>query len=233
MNEQYAELKATQNKKKIIEAYQRFERKEPGSHDALLKAVIEFAQRKHLRYEFKESGFAGVPSAMDFEDSAQEAVIAVWQGLPSFRGDAANFFSWMNSIVFKKGIDFYNELLETKKTRVPLTVVVNDEEGGVEEVDNPQLYNDDEGVDRPVRIPESIQGTDRLICHLILDGNSYRRIAYEMDLTEAAVKQRMARLRKRMKAEREAKQQAQEESLAKRPPRATRAVPKELAEVKA
>jgi DNA-directed RNA polymerase specialized sigma24 family protein len=155
-----ARLKYEANKRRMIQAYDN--RGTLG--DAFLDTVREFATIKlrYLEYEFAKTG-----TYTTVDDYAQEVVIAVWEKLPSFRGNTGEaFYSWVNRIAYVKAAKFFNVLLDKKFKYTTLTVTGKDEDGDEEEIDNPELWST--GYDRGIRIPESVTGLDRLIFSLML-----------------------------------------------------------------
>jgi len=203
----YAALVRESNRQRLIAAYERYQRKEPGSLDLLLAEVRRFAERKIIQLERKAEGFAGVPTPDDFNDWAQEAVIGVWVGLDraAFAGKSgSDFYAWVNKITFNKKTDFLKSLIKTKKHRVPLLVTIEDEDGKKEEVLNPEIYSRESEIH--TSIPSYIQGDDRSILNLIVSGKDYIYISKVLNITVSAIKKRMERVRTNV-AEHERKKQ--------------------------
>jgi RNA polymerase sigma factor (sigma-70 family) len=208
MSNELAALKQEITKGKIIEAFTRYRNREPGSGDNLFKVVREFAYSKMYRLEIEFHDFGTSDTA---DDAAQEAVIAVWQGLGNFKGETGRaFYSWVNRICYSKRVDFFNEVKAQKTAKQPLVVSVSDESGETREEDNPEIY-EDKGASRVTfTIPDSVQGVDKSICDLILCGFDYARIGKELNLTPNAVEIRLRKLRNRLADEHEeAKRSAQ------------------------
>ncbi len=184
-------------RQRLIDGYDAYQRKEPGSMDRLLLLVREFAFLKvsHLEYEFHNVG-----TAETADDWAQEVCIKVWQSLPSFKGGSgSSFYAWVHRISFTTSADAFNTLKHAKDNKEPLLVSVSDDdsEDGDEEM-NPILTGNPDP-ERWLSIPDEIQGVERNICWLIINGNSYAEIAKNLRLTEKAVRERMYKLRKKMK----------------------------------
>lgn len=189
----------------LIAAYEAMVHQEPGSGDKLLLLVQKFIYSKvyHLEYEFAKFG-----SAETADDWAQEATIEVWKGLHRFmnnpKSTPALFYSWVHKIAFNKATDAFKRLLKEKATKVGLTVGTRDEYGASDgEDENPEIYEGQEH-NTNFHIPASVKGVDYSICLLILAGMNYAQIAEELKLTEKAVRDRMHRLRKKLKEEKDA-----------------------------
>ena len=216
----YKQGKRNTNKQRLEDAYQKYIDRVPGYESIFYKEVIEHAKRKMYDIEI-DNPRLGTAGTVD--DYAQEVVIEVWQGPSrgSFRGGKSNIYAWVQSIIFKnKKPEFLKEIIDQRKTKVGITTVVEGDDGGLEEIDNPEIYREPEGRDFDIRIPSSVQGIDRLICTLMLDkvrgdngqyrNRNYANIAMIMEMTENAVKKRMQKLRIRLRAEREAGKKEQQ-----------------------
>ena len=168
--------------------------------DDLLEEVRTFAERKIIQLERKTEGFANVGTPDDFTDWTQEAVIAIWQALVHrrIRGETpGDFYAYLNRLVFNHKQDFKKSLIKAKKTRVSFLVKVENEHGDIEEIENPEVFNGAHSGELSFRIPEFVQGVDRLICSFIVEGFNYRKIANILGLTEDAIKGRMKRIREK------------------------------------
>lgn len=191
-----AEHKRNTLKKRIVQAYEAYQRKEPSSADNLFAAVRAFAYVKvyHLEYDFKNFG-----SAETADDWAQDICVSVWSSLDKFKGTSANFYAWVHRIAYNEATDAFSKLYQEQRRMTGLTVPArhNDSVDGDEE-DNPAMFSEG-GYDGRVQIPASVQGVDRNICLLIRDGRSYAEAAEELvGMTEEGVKQRVKRLKKRL-----------------------------------
>lgn len=188
-------------KEKLMTAYEGYQRREPGSADRLMEQVRKFAYTKvyHLEHDFENFG-----SSQTADDWAQNVSLAVWKGLDKFQGTPALFYSWVHKICFNEATDAFNIVKEESLTKVALFVKSLDEDSDEKQEEiNPEIYRLDER-ETMLSIPASIQGVDRNICSLIIDGMNYAQVAEGLRMTEGAVKMRLLRLRDRMKAEREA-----------------------------
>jgi DNA-directed RNA polymerase specialized sigma24 family protein len=210
-----AAVKRDRTRTELMAAYEAYQRREPASMDKLLLLVRKFVYLKlyHLEYDFKDFG-----SAETVDDWTQDVTIKVWQELKEdrFEGTPAQFYSWVHKIAFNKASEAFNKLDEERATSVPLFIKSDDggdENGDTYEEDNPAIYEDRAGSDRSyVRIPASVQGTDLMICNLLLTtvrgedgkyrGRTYANVAGILNMTENAVAQRMKRLQDRFRAER-------------------------------
>jgi DNA-directed RNA polymerase specialized sigma24 family protein len=188
---------------RVKEAYEAYERKDPGSADGLMQAVRKIAYTKvyHLEHDFKEFG-----SAETADDWTQDICASVWSGLDKFVGTPSLFYSWVCKIAIHKSSKAFNTLKKDSETKVQLFIDKNDEDGEDEnnaEQDNPEIYEGSGGYGGGVSIPASVQRIERNICELMMDGRSFEQVAEELNMTVEAVKQRLKRLRKRMNEERE------------------------------
>jgi DNA-directed RNA polymerase specialized sigma24 family protein len=171
----------------------------------------------HLEFEFKNFG-----SAETVDDWAKDVVINVWQNLEKKTfATPGDFYSWVHKIAFNRSTDAFNDLLEEKSKKVSLFVKTeeggDDHDGDDESVENPLIHNQDaHNTYVHVDIPDSVQGVDLTICHLLRSGveeedkngeylrrsRTYAEVANVLGMTEDAVKQRLNRLKKKLMAER-------------------------------
>jgi Sigma-70, region 4 len=192
---QLAAIKREVNKEGIIAAFEAYQRREPLSVDNLFETVSDFLLTKleRLDHDFNES-------AVLAEDRAQDVLMDIWSRvrLGQFTGDGEDFFRYVNRISFTARMDGLRELIDEQKKRSPL--MFDGETEDDDPFENPAL-------DGPVinegsfTIPQHVQGVDLSICRLILDGKSYADIAAILEISEQAVKDRLARIRKRNEAE--------------------------------
>jgi DNA-directed RNA polymerase specialized sigma24 family protein len=219
-----AATKRNRTRANLIAAYEAYERREPGSMDRLMQLVTKFVHTKisHMEYE---PAFKGFGTAETADDWAQEVTIKVWQkltgtGRKQFQGDGAGFYAYVHKIAYNQASAAFNDLLEEKRTEVPLFTRVEDEDGEYAEVENPLIHADGAGYDRHTLIPASVQGVDLTIAKLLLtevrgaDGKyrarNFGEIGQILQMTEDAVKKRMERLRDRLKAEKHAERNQQQ-----------------------
>lgn len=194
-----AELQKNRMRERIIAAYEAYARREPASADNLFQIVYEFALRKHskLAFDYPEDGETP-------EDSAQEVSIKVWQWLKEneFNGTGENFYSWLNNISFHERADLAEDLGKRTRRKTAVTVSKTDDDGETREIDNPEFYKKVINEDS-FTIPNSVTGVDLSICHFILAKKSYAEIGEILNIAEDTIKQRLARLRKKLIPQRE------------------------------
>jgi DNA-directed RNA polymerase specialized sigma24 family protein len=139
------------------------------------------------------------------DDYAQEIAALVWQKLPKFEGTYPEFRVWLKNICINYRARAKEDVAEDKYEQVPLQVEI-DNDGEPETIDNPLLYLSS-GYAFKENLPASIEGEDREICTWINDGKTYAEVGERVGLTEAAVKQRVYRIRGRMREERQARRE--------------------------
>ena len=177
----------------IIAAYDAYLKsgRADGRYGMLLDEVWKFAL---LKVRWTETQFPEI--ADDSNDIAQNTVIAVIQGLPSFKGETASkFLSWLKRICFCHRNDFFKKLKKIDQKFEPLFTWHEDEDGHERKRDNPAMYPEEAGVGGYIRIPAWITGDDRYICLLIMSGKTYKEIGEFLGITEKAVERRVARIR--------------------------------------
>ena len=187
-----AAVKQRQTKANITKAYSDFLAKEPGAEDNLLKAIFDFAKGKLTSKLYRLNESAQTP-----EDYAQDISIKVWSQIHTVHGD---FYAWLNRICFTEGADAFTETKEVQDNTLPL--LVESEEGFME--DHP-VFRRDQNIQYVRAIPEFITGIDRMICDYIREGLTYRQMGLALELTEAAVKLRVAAMRNKVMADAENK----------------------------
>ena len=191
MSDTLAGIKRESTKSELSHAYERYQRREPGSMDFLLTKVREFAYMKvyHLEYDFRKFG-----SAETADDWAQDVTLKVWRSLSEGTSNRtpASFYAWVHKIAFNVGNDAFTLLYKEREAKVGLTVQVTDDEGTHEE-DNPEIYKD--SPEDTIYFPPSVQGVNLTICKLLYEGWGYPRIATELQMSVNAVKKRLYALR--------------------------------------
>jgi RNA polymerase sigma factor (sigma-70 family) len=226
----YEERKKLSTKQRIVSAYEKYKRKEPGSGDHLMVLVRDFAYSKLRRLDFDLSS-----GAEDADDFAQDVVMAVWSNIDNHRGETGeSFYSWVHRIAFNRRSDGFNELLREKQERMSLTHEVT-EGDEIFEHDNLEVYEnaalvyrqkwsekdtdgnvlwefDDEVVPGsetsqfdigviPVHIPDWVRGENLTICNLVLRGTTYKEVGKILGITEKAVARRLETIRQRVARE--------------------------------
>ena len=133
-------------------------------------------------------------SADEAADIAQEAFLAAWRGLPSFRGEA-NFATWLYRLTSNAAIDY---LRRQKKQRGDLSL--DDEELGLDAVDTaPGPQDAAEGAELCSAVSEGLRrlGEDhrQVLVLREIQGLSYEEIAEVLALDLGTVKSRISRAR--------------------------------------
>jgi DNA-directed RNA polymerase specialized sigma24 family protein len=180
------------NIERLYEAY----RVDPKANEAeFFLAILKFAKIKmsHLEFEFGDGGCMNT-----VDDAAQEVVVTIFEQLPTFKGNGKKFYSWLASVSFKWKVNLFRELTTAKDEKRPIQIETELEDGSIGMEDNPALYGFTKGQiseGHSVLIPQDIQGVDRNICLMILDGKNQRQTADILGLTENAVELRLRRMK--------------------------------------
>ena len=168
---------------------------DPRNELVFYKGLFAVAKKRILPYEYG----APVATANTADDYAQEAVIGVWKGLPKFEGDGKAFECWFNTIISNKLSRFWKEIKKQQETKESLITVGKDAETGESfDMENIKIYANHCGGQR-LQIPQEVQGIDRNICELILDGKDYKQIARLLSMTVDAVDARLRRLKSKLR----------------------------------
>lgn len=200
-----AAAKKSRIKQGIISAYEAYSRREPGSMDALMEKVREFAYMKvyHLEYDFRTFG-----SAETADDWAQEITLKVWLALEqgNFKGTGASFYAWVHKIAFNQATDAFKSLEKDKKKFTTITVTKKGDDEEDYEDDNPEIYNRSDRGEFHTEVPDWVEGIDRWLWTLMgalsdRDGTplTYAEIGtmFTPPLTERKVIRRVQKMRKR------------------------------------
>ena len=134
------------------------------------------------------------PNAEDACDIAQEAFLAAWRGLPSFRGEAG-FSTWLYRLVSNAAID---HLRRTKHQRG--NVSLDDEELNLDAPDPaPGPQESAEGADLRRVVQDGLKqlGDDHRTVLVMREVQelSYEEIAHTLQIDMGTVKSRLARAR--------------------------------------
>ena len=133
-------------------------------------------------------------SADDASDIAQEAFLAAWRGLPSFRGDSG-FATWLYRLTSNAAIDY---LRRQKKQRGDMSL--DDEELRLDAVDTgpgPQDAAERTEVRSVVAagLQELSEGHRQVLVLREIQGLSYEEIADVLEVDLGTVKSRISRAR--------------------------------------
>ena len=177
----------------IDAAYRSYLNREEGAKDKLWALALRFATKRETFL------LHGAPAVHDLpDDVAQNVILAALQNISKFKGVnedgvPCSFYTWFRSICFNRGADALKANIETREERVPMQIVSEDDPSLLE--DNPLLYRD-EPIQYARALPDFIQGKDKLICAYVREGLTYEQIGCNMEMTEGAVKMRLARMKK-------------------------------------
>ena len=133
-------------------------------------------------------------SADEAADIAQEAFLAAWRGLPSFRGEAG-FATWLYRLTSNAAIDY---LRRQKKQRGAMSL--DDEELGLDAVDSgPSPQETAEGSELRSAVAAGFnqlsEGHRQVLVLREIQGLSYEEIASVLELDIGTVKSRISRAR--------------------------------------
>jgi RNA polymerase sigma factor (sigma-70 family) len=185
-----------QNRTGIEEAYAAYLTDKVSGESRLFQLLFAFALNKINNKVFDKGD--GEHTA---EDHAQDVTIYVWQHLGDFEGEPSTFYSWLHRICFRQAWKALNQYKASAKKFAPL--LVEDEDGSGAMEDNPLIYQRRNTL-KPIparKIPDYVQGKDRIAAEWIGEGMSYKFIAKSMGTTVKAVEMRVAKIRKRVMAE--------------------------------
>lgn len=133
-------------------------------------------------------------SSEEAGDIAQEAFLAAWRGLPSFRGES-NFATWLYRLTSNAAIDY---LRRQKKERGDMSL--DDEELGLDAVDTgpgPQDAAEQTEVQSAVAagLRQLSEGHRQVLVLREIQGLSYEEIAAVLEVDLGTVKSRISRAR--------------------------------------
>ena len=160
-----------------------------GGDTEAFERLVETYENKIYTLALRMSG-----SPDDAGDIAQEAFLAAWRGLPSFRGEA-NFATWLYRLASNAAIDY---LRRQRKQRGELSL--DDEELGLDAVDagpGPQDAAEGEEVRSAVAagLGALSEGHRQVLVLRELQGLSYEEIAAVLAVDLGTVKSRISRAR--------------------------------------
>jgi len=169
----------------------------------LFQLVTKVAKAKTGKYLYSCDEVAN-----DADDYAQKIAIKVWEEIATFKGESKSFYPWLHKMCHRAACSAYKEIKKINKMHEPLLVDKEDDDGKVYLEDNPAMHggvmfkrNGSVTFQQELQqfrreLPAFIQGIDLEICGYIREGHSYERIAEILSMTLAAVKMRIARMRK-------------------------------------
>ena len=133
-------------------------------------------------------------SSEEASDIAQEAFLAAWRGLPSFRGEA-NFATWLYRLTSNAAIDY---LRRQKKERGDMSL--DDEDLGLDAVDpGPGPQDAAERTEVRTAVAAGLQqlseGHRQVLVLREIQGLSYEEIADVLEVDLGTVKSRISRAR--------------------------------------
>ena len=133
-------------------------------------------------------------SSEEASDIAQEAFLAAWRGLPSFRGEA-NFATWLYRLTSNAAIDY---LRRQKKERGDMSLA--DEDLGLDAVDTgPGPQDAAERTEVRTAVAAGLQqlseGHRQVLVLREIQGLSYEEIADVLEVDLGTVKSRISRAR--------------------------------------
>lgn len=133
-------------------------------------------------------------SSEEASDIAQEAFLAAWRGLPSFRGEA-NFATWLYRLTSNAAIDY---LRRQKKERGDMSL--DDEDLGLDAVDTgPGPQDAAERTEVRTAVTAGLQqlseGHRQVLVLREIQGLSYEEIADVLEVDLGTVKSRISRAR--------------------------------------
>jgi len=185
--------------------------KTTNEEEQLLKEVGAYARKKMhadiAEYDFNSEKRHPIGTRDGTgDDVAQDIMIKVWRMMR--RGEikkergAGSFREFIKTICQNQMKSEWRKIKVDRERFVPLFVNVTDEDGNMEEIENP-LINLIGPMDHYFHIPREIQGLDRKILTWFPTFGTYAGVANELGMTEQAVRARVKRMREMMKPIRE------------------------------
>ena len=137
----------------------------------------------------------------DAQEAAQEAFLAAWQGLPSFRGDAS-FSTWLYRLASNACVDLMRREGRHSNAAGPS---LNDEETGLDVPDTaPSPQESAERKELREQIEEGLRSLSpehrQVLILREIHQLSYEEIAQSLELDLGTVKSRISRGRKQLRA---------------------------------
>ena len=168
------------------------------------KAAFEQLIRKYERFVFR-TAFYVTGNTEDASDLAQEILLKVWHGLPSFRGDA-KFFTWLARIAKNASADYLR-----RKSRAPKTESLSGSPEDADDAPPPEPADPDaDPHDACTRREQAallhaamrtLSEEHRMIVQLRdMEGYSYEALARMLGVEIGTVKSRLHRAREQLRA---------------------------------
>ena len=160
-----------------------------GGDTEAFERLVRTYENKIYSLAFRMCG-----SADDASDIAQEAFLAAWRGLPSFRGDSG-FATWLYRLTSNAAIDY---LRRQKKERGDMSL--DDEDLGLDAVDTgPGPQDAAERTEVRTAVAAGLQqlseGHRQVLVLREIQGLSYEEIADVLEVDLGTVKSRISRAR--------------------------------------
>lgn len=130
----------------------------------------------------------------DRKDLAQEIVAQVWRAYPSY-DEARKFSTWMYRIALNVAISFKRK----ESFRERHTAVVEPE--SLANVADPLTRETDSRVRELYRVIDTLDGLNRALVVLYLEGYDHREIGLVLGISEANVATKLTRVRHRLREE--------------------------------
>jgi RNA polymerase sigma-70 factor (ECF subfamily) len=159
-----------------------------GRHTEAFERLLEAYQGKVFRLALAMLGDRGRA-----EETAQEALIRVWKGLPGFRAESS-LSTWIYSIA-------RNACLTARHPRLPLTVSLDepDVRRAVDAI--PSGASASTATDWNALLRRLPEAHREVLALYYMEGKSYQEVAAMLDLPLGTVKTRLYRARKQLAEE--------------------------------
>ncbi|MDZ7680374.1 MAG: RNA polymerase sigma factor [Fodinibius sp.] len=134
------------------------------------------------------------PRRADENDIYQEILIAAWQSLPSFEGNA-NLDTWLYRLAVNTAIS----CIRKKQTRQDYYEAYrHDKKGGEPGTHTMHSNGNNEQLDALYQAISSLDATEKAIITMYLEDFSYAEISYVTDITENYVGVKLNRIKKKL-----------------------------------
>lgn len=126
----------------------------------------------------------------DFDDLRQEAMINLWRGFPTFRGEA-RISTWIYRVSLNSCVSFFR-----KKRRVPAATAIENHPELIAETDDKAAM-----LKEMYRMINRLDAADKALILLWLDEHPYEEIAAIMGLPRNTVASRLRRAKEKLIAQ--------------------------------